>query len=125
MATEQTASGKIDRTYYRSTASWSSGSTLSVYYKTFNDGGKVGICGAWSESGGALSSSGNPQVLAAAKLNISGTAVMQDISGFSYVSDPDDLVGRTTTCYRSEVDWSPEFEDQPPELRFGSIRVTG
>ena len=124
--TEDRPGESIDDRYSVGGASWSSGAVVYVFVRTFEDQGKVGICGAWSsKEGGAFNVTDNDRLLEVGSIELLDTKVLTSLSGFNRFVDPRSAYGRSATCYRSSVDWRPEFNGVEPVVNFGRILSQG
>ena len=121
---ERTASETIDGRYSIGGVRWAEGGLIYAFVRTFDAGGKVGICGAWgAEGGNPTSSTDNEVVLGTGSVDLDGTRVFQNFVSFARLTDPRDADGKTANRFRTSVDWRPRFGEVAPEIRFGPVVI--
>jgi hypothetical protein len=115
---------KVDSTYTPYGVTWNEGGGIYVSTKTFEDQGKVGLCGVY-----AAHAPSDPQdrftqlALAAMNIKLDGKVISYDASFFNRVPFYEDTApAGTASCKRTGTDWKPEYGRLKPDAVFEKSR---
>lgn len=128
LTTESLPSRAVDETFDRYRFAWRSGDEMSLGMKTFEQRGKVGICGAYAELNinSPYTDQLNSQALAAAQVRLAGETLVRGLNFFgrgSFVKGS--LPSAQASCVLTDRPWEKRFERTKPRIRWGktSFRV--
>lgn len=112
----------IDETYSVGGYTWTSGTQVYVFYKLFESGNSVAICGAWAASGASAISNADVAVgLEVGVLYLGSSRIKQGISFMRSIGSPKNANGKPAICRKTSVEWRTEFGSADPLLRFPSM----
>ncbi|MEM9059567.1 MAG: hypothetical protein AAGD13_03820 [Pseudomonadota bacterium] len=101
---------------------WDSNDRMHVAFKTFEEQGKVGLCGAYAEKStqSPYVDQLNSQALAAAQILFAGETLIRGIDFFTRGGFVDDAhPNASASCVLTDVPWEAAFKFVEPEVRWG------
>ncbi|MEM8740758.1 MAG: hypothetical protein AAGE13_04605 [Pseudomonadota bacterium] len=107
---------EVTRDFEFDSIRWNSGEVVYFAHHVFEDGGKVAVCGSWAESSGAVDAL-NFELVRSMAVDMAGRRLVHSVVFFRKVATPEDLFGSSASCVRTDVDWTPEMERTPQELK--------
>ena len=116
----------VNSSYVFDGMEWQRGGGVYVSIKTFEDQGKVALCGAYS-AGSEFDPQGSFGDLALANMyvQLGDKIITYNIDYFNRVAfhEGEAPVGRTA-CKRTSTDWKPEYASFKPDVKLGKTRFT-
>ena len=115
----------VDSSYVFDGIEWQSGGGVYVSIKTFDDQGKVALCGVYSAGESDPQSRFGDLALANMYVQLGDKIITYNIDYFNRVAFHEGKapVGRAA-CKRTSTDWRPEYASFKPDAKLGKSRFT-
>lgn len=108
----------LDASYSVAGGNWDDGSTLYVFTKPKDVGGKLAICGLWTVANGTPNTKFfNDRVIAAGSASVGDARVVQGLGGLRKAKYVADLNGQPVSCLVTGLAWDPGYTDLPVDVR--------
>jgi len=113
----------VDSSYVFDGFEWQGGGGVYVSIKTFDDQGKVALCGAYSASESDARGRFGDLALASMYVQLGGKIITNNIDYFNRVAFHEGKapIGRAA-CKRTSADWKPEFASLQPDAQLGKTK---
>ncbi len=112
----------IDSLYTVGGGEWDDGSQVYVLVRTFKEGDRVGLCGAWTTSGTtAQSLFKNEDVIETGVLQIDGDWILQGFDILPKAAFADDMTGKPAGCHVTQRPWKTNYANVKPTVRFARL----
>ncbi|MEM6489927.1 MAG: hypothetical protein AAF677_16925 [Pseudomonadota bacterium] len=109
----------VDDGYTRSSAIFSTGTSVHFAVASRQEAGKLTLCGAWSvHHNTARATQYIDEAIESGQVQIDGRTVMRDPRRFMLLRENAPLDGSQAACLRTETAWQPVFAEAEPRLRF-------
>ena len=118
MATEA-----VGPAYHAGGGQWSDGAGVLILVRTFEQGGRVAFCGAWTaHSNSTRTLLFNDHVAEVATLRLAGDSIQQGLGMLPEARYRPDMTGAAARCFVTEHPWRPAHAGAVPEIRIPRLQ---
>ena len=127
--TERIADRPVKFDYVSKKLGWRQGGVLAIYYKVFEQGDRVSLCGAYATNTrkGVGGTTFNDLALQSMSVSIDGRLLAKDLSFFKQLNYPKDHLWPegNATCVVTEIPWETKYRSSiTPKIIRGRTSFT-
>ena len=127
LTTESQPSQAVGPEFKLELFNWTNGDQMTVGIKTFEQKGRVGLCGAYAEytPNAGFSEDLNQRALAAAQVRLAGETLVRGLDFFGRGGHRQDaLPAAQASCVLTDRPWEARFKNTKPRIRWGKTSFT-